>query len=71
MALWVSERASQYLILVMAKNDVPRLILVLRKKIRLVFRFGKMNDNITLIYSKKITDFRDPWCMKGLKNVYA
>ena len=31
-ALWVNDRASQYLILTIAKGDVPRLISVLRKK---------------------------------------
>ena len=38
MALWVNDRASQYLILTVAKRDVPRLISVLRKKISLVSR---------------------------------
>ena len=38
MALWVNDRASQYLILAVAKRDVPRLILVLRKKIILVLK---------------------------------
>ena len=38
MALWVNDRASQYLILAVAKIDVSRLISVLRKKISLVSR---------------------------------
>ena len=37
MALWVNDRASQYLILTVAKRDVPRLISVLRKKNQLSF----------------------------------
>ena len=36
-ALWVNDRASKYLILTMAKRDVPRLISVLRKKNQLSF----------------------------------
>ena len=38
MALWVNDRASQYLILAVAKRDVPRLISVLRKKNQLSFK---------------------------------
>ena len=36
-ALWVNDRASKYLILTIAKRDVPRLISVLRKKNQLSF----------------------------------
>ena len=38
MALWVNDRASQYLILTIAKRDVPRLISVLRKTNQLSFK---------------------------------
>ena len=37
MASWVNDRASQYLILTVAKRDVPRLISVLRTKNQLSF----------------------------------
>ena len=32
MALWVNDKTSQYLILAVAKKDVPRIISVLSKK---------------------------------------
>ena len=71
MALWVNDKASQYLILVLAKRDVPRIISVLSKKKSAKFQgLGKTNNSITLIYSQKFTDFRDPWCMKRFKVVY-